>query len=231
MPHYLYKIELKDEKFLEGQTTAKTEILARVALSKQHKIVDWVYMREKPVQPKAAAKQAKPPKLAKPISKAPPPSKPIHTKPATSMGCVACIAKPISDGLVRQIESALIGEVETGLVSDLWGKIGELFAEEQFGIRCHPTANAQGSDGRLGNDFVEVKTISPTKHKARIHVKRAGNFSQLAIVRVHPDYHLEAILVSRAVLKKGSKGIATLSWSTVVEHGNKWVVSPAISVS
>ena len=45
------------------------------------------------------------------------------------------------------------------------GELGELFAEIVFGIKRHNPIT-QGSDGMLGNDFVEVKTITPDKKPA-----------------------------------------------------------------
>ena len=49
---------------------------------------------------------------------------------------------------------------ETGQHLNVYGDIGELFGAIMYGIKLHRNY-AQGSDGRLGDDFVEIKTISP----------------------------------------------------------------------
>lgn len=52
--------------------------------------------------------------------------------------------------------------LETGLHLSVYGDIGELFGAITYGIKLNRTY-AQGSDGRLGNDHVEIKTITPFK--------------------------------------------------------------------
>ena len=53
-------------------------------------------------------------------------------------------------------------KVATDRYLQIWGELGELYAEIKYGIiRHHP--GTQGSDGRLGNDWIEIKTISPEK--------------------------------------------------------------------
>jgi hypothetical protein len=61
-------------------------------------------------------------------------------------------------------------KVATGKYLQIWGELGELYAEVRFGLKRH-RAHTQGSDGKLGNNFVEVKTISPEKTTSKIHVK------------------------------------------------------------
>ena len=60
------------------------------------------------------------------------------------------------------VDIALEYREVTGRYLPLFGELGELYAEIKYGIRRHQPG-AAGSDGRLGNDFVEVKTISPCK--------------------------------------------------------------------
>jgi len=48
----------------------------------------------------------------------------------------------------------------TGRYLPIFGELGELFAEITFGIKRHKP-RTPGSDGRLGNDFIEIKTIIP----------------------------------------------------------------------
>jgi hypothetical protein len=59
-----------------------------------------------------------------------------------------------SVALVRNFEAL------TGRYPQIWGELGEFYAEIKFGIQRH-RPHVPGSDGKLGNDFVEVKTISP----------------------------------------------------------------------
>jgi hypothetical protein len=54
----------------------------------------------------------------------------------------------------------------TGHHLPILGELGELFAEIMFGIKRHDPMT-QGSDGYLGRDLVEVKTITPDKKKGR----------------------------------------------------------------
>ncbi|WP_330970617.1 hypothetical protein, partial [Lysobacter sp. A3-1-A15] len=70
----------------------------------------------------------------------------------------------------------------TGRYLQIWGELGEFYAEIKYGLKRH-RAHAPGSDGKLGNDFVEVKTISPEKGGSCVLVKRAGNFNKLLVVR------------------------------------------------
>lgn len=65
---------------------------------------------------------------------------------------------------------------ETGRYLQIWGELGELYAEIAYGLARH-RPGTQGSDGRIGNDWIEVKTISPEKHGATIQVKRATSTS------------------------------------------------------
>lgn len=55
---------------------------------------------------------------------------------------------------------AAIEESRTGKTSRLWGTIGERFVAEKFGVVLS-RANAEGHDGHLGKDLVEIKTITP----------------------------------------------------------------------
>ena len=94
----------------------------------------------------------------------------------------------------------------------IWGELGELYAEVEYGIERHKP-HTRGSDGKLGNDFIEVKTISPEKNKAQVKVKRAGNFNKLLIVKITKDFTFEGQLIARKDLSKGEGKYATASWS------------------
>lgn len=92
------------------------------------------------------------------------------------------------------------------------GEIGEMYAEAKFGIKRH-RPNTQGSDGKLGNDFVEVKTISPLKKKPKVRVKRAGNWNRLVIVKISKEWVFDSKIFDRKQLGKGEGGThATVSW-------------------
>jgi hypothetical protein len=103
-------------------------------------------------------------------------------------------------------------ENEAGKVSPLWGRIGELYAAFRYGIRLS-RKNAQGHDGRIGNDLVEIKTITPLKRKPFVRVKRAGNFNKIAVVWIRPDLQVEVRMVRRDRLTTGNHGsYFKLSW-------------------
>ena len=111
----------------------------------------------------------------------------------------------------RLVEIASEYKTTTGRYLPLFGELGELYAEIKYGIRRN-RPHAPGSDGKLGDDFVEVKTISPEKRRYKVRVKRAGNFSKLVVVRISPDFDFEARMIARSALKKGHGRRASISW-------------------
>lgn len=86
------------------------------------------------------------------------------------------------------------------------GEMGELYAEARFRIKRHRRRYAQGSDGKLGDDFVEVKTISPWKKTPEVRVKRSGHWSWLVVVKISEQWTFEAMMLSRADLGPGNGG-------------------------
>ena len=102
----------------------------------------------------------------------------------------------------------------TGRYLQIWGELGELYAEVKYGIKRHKP-HTQGSDGRLGNDFVEVKTISPEKGGGKVQVKRAGNFNKLLVVKIDENFEFEGRYIDRKDLSKGEGTHAKVSWSTL----------------
>lgn len=100
----------------------------------------------------------------------------------------------------------------TGRYLQIWGELGELYAEIQYGIQRHKP-HTQGSDGKLGNDFVEVKTISPEKGGEHIYVKRSGNFSKLLVVKINDEFDFESRMIDRKEIKKGQGKIARVKWT------------------
>ena len=102
----------------------------------------------------------------------------------------------------------------TGRYLQIWGELGELYAEIKYGIKRHKP-HTSGSDGKLGNDFIEIKTISPEKAGEQVQVKRAGNFNKLLVVKITKDFEFEARLIGRKKLSKGDGAHARVSWSTL----------------
>ncbi|CAN7186449.1 hypothetical protein LJR071_000421 [Pseudomonas sp. LjRoot71] len=100
----------------------------------------------------------------------------------------------------------------TGRHLPIYGELGELYGEAQYGIKRHKPFT-QGSDGKLGNDFVEIKTISPFKSGDTVSVKRAGNFNKLLIVKISEDFEFKAKLLDRKSLQKGQGKHIKAKWS------------------
>lgn len=101
----------------------------------------------------------------------------------------------------------------TGRYLQIWGELGELYAEIKYGIERHRPGMA-GSDGRMGNDWVEIKTISPEKGKGKVLVKRAGNFNKLLVVRITEHFQFESRLIDRKQLGKGRGKNARYTWNS-----------------
>lgn len=88
----------------------------------------------------------------------------------------------------------------TGRYLQVWGELGELYAEVKFGLRRHSTHQA-GSDGTINGQLVEVKTISPERAGAHVAVKRTGDFAQLLIVRISEHFEFTGKLIDREKLQ------------------------------
>lgn len=129
---------------------------------------------------------------------------------------------PQADLQLVQVFEALVDAAAdfhalTNRYLQVWGELGELYAELKYGIKRH-RVHCPGSDGRMGNDFVEIKTISPEKSGGVVQVKRAGNFSKLCVVRIDAQFQFEARMVDRAKLSKGQGGkLAKINWSALAD--------------
>jgi hypothetical protein len=88
----------------------------------------------------------------------------------------------------------------TGRYLQIWGGLGEIFAEVAFGLRRHGTHHA-GSDGTIDGALVEVKTISPEKSNSCVLVKSDGTFQKLLIVRIGRNFDFKAKLFNRCDLQ------------------------------
>jgi len=106
---------------------------------------------------------------------------------------------------------------ETGRYLQIWGELGELYAEIKFGVVRH-RPGTPGSDGRIGNDWIEVKTISPEKLNEVIQVKRAGNFNKLLVVKISEGFEFEARMIDRKLLRKGNGKHARVQWGDHAGH-------------
>jgi hypothetical protein len=88
----------------------------------------------------------------------------------------------------------------TGRYLQVWGELGEIYAEIRYGLSRHGTHTA-GSDGTIADRRVEVKTISPEKTSDCVLVKRQGDFEQLLIVRIDQNFEFRGKLLERSELK------------------------------
>lgn len=73
-------------------------------------------------------------------------------------------------------------------------------------------------NGRIGNDHVEVKTISPQKQKHKIQLKRSGNFNKVIVVRISAVFEFESRMFERKRLNKGKGKFARISWASIDPH-------------
>ena len=112
------------------------------------------------------------------------------------------------------VENARAYYFITGRYLQIWGELGELYAEVKYGIKRHKP-HTQGSDGKLGNDFVEVKTISPEKDGGQVQVKRAGNFNKLLVIKITENFEFEGRFIKRKQLSKGIGTHARVSWTSL----------------
>lgn len=119
------------------------------------------------------------------------------------------------------VESARSYYELTGRYLQIWGELGELYAEVEYGIVRHKP-HTRGSDGRLGNDFIEIKTISPEKSGEKVQVKRAGNFNKLLVVKITEDFAFEGRIIARKKLSKGDGTHARVSWPKLDVEGERY---------
>jgi hypothetical protein len=102
----------------------------------------------------------------------------------------------------------------TGRHLQVYGDIGELYCQIVYGLQPH-RIYAKGSDGKIGNDFVEVKTIAPFKSNRVIALNLDRNFSKILIVKVDANFEIVAKLVDRKSLPKCKGPHLRLDWDDV----------------
>lgn len=104
---------------------------------------------------------------------------------------------------------------DTGRHLNVYGDIGELFGAIMYGIKLHKNY-AKGSDGRLGDDFVEIKTISPTNNKDKTLVRLEDrHFSKLLVVKIEHDFSVSGRLMERKSLPKSNGKNTRVSWDAM----------------
>jgi len=99
----------------------------------------------------------------------------------------------------------------TGRHLHVYGDIGELYGVITHGLQLHRNY-AQGSDGRMGDHFVEVKTITPFKSNNVVTLNLQGNFSKVLIVKINEHFEVRGKLIDRKALAKGRGGRLLLDW-------------------
>ncbi|MCH9694140.1 MAG: hypothetical protein K0U72_06490 [Gammaproteobacteria bacterium] len=122
------------------------------------------------------------------------------------------VSQELRDIFESLVHTAAAYKQHTGRYLNIFGELGELYAEIELGIRRNKL-NAPGSDGRLGNDFIEVKTISPLKQDDKVQVKRKGNFNKLYVVKISENFFFEGRMIDRRDLKKGEGKFASVKFA------------------
>lgn len=102
--------------------------------------------------------------------------------------------------------------IETGLHLQVYGDIGELFGAITYGIKLHRNY-ATGSDGRIGNDFVEIKTITPFKKINTTMVRLDRHFNKILVVKINEEFHVSGRMMLRRSLTKNHSGTLKLRWN------------------
>ena len=98
--------------------------------------------------------------------------------------------------------------------------LGELYGAIVYKIKLHRNY-AQGSDGRLGNHFVEVKTITPFKSSNAVTISLKRNFSKVLIVKVDEDFEVYGKLIDRKALPRTKGDRLVLDWNDFEGDGRR----------
>lgn len=128
---------------------------------------------------------------------------------------------PVFQGL---LDAAMLYHDLTGSHLQVYGDLGELYGAITHGIKLHRNY-AQGSDGRLGNDFVEVKTITPFKAKDEIELNLKRNFSKVLIVKIDEEFEVQSKMIDRKTLPKRKGSKLKLKWADFEsQHDVDWPI-------
>lgn len=79
------------------------------------------------------------------------------------------------------------------------------------GLKLH-RIYAQGSDGRIGNDLVEVKT---TKGNNQVSLNLKRNFSKVLLVKITDAFGVRGKLIDRKGLTKVKGDLVVLDWDSL----------------
>ena len=115
----------------------------------------------------------------------------------------------------------------TGSHLQVYGDIGELYGAITHGIKLHRNY-AQGSDGKIGNHFVEVKTITPFKSKDTVTLNLKRNFSKVLIVKIDADFEVQSRLIDRKSLPKMKGDTLRLNWADLVSGSKKAITGKSL---
>ena len=107
----------------------------------------------------------------------------------------------------------------TGSHLQVYGDLGELYGAITHGIKLHRNY-AQGSDGKIGNDFVEVKTITPFKSNNVVTLNLERNFSKVLIVKIDKNFEISSKLLDRKSLPKAKGKLLRLNWDQFDTNSN-----------
>lgn len=102
----------------------------------------------------------------------------------------------------------------TGNHLQVYGDLGELYGAITHGIKLHRNY-AQGSDGKIGNHFVEVKTITPFKSNDTVTLNLKRNFSMVLLVKIDANFEVQGKLIGRKALPKVRGDSLKLSWADI----------------
>lgn len=94
----------------------------------------------------------------------------------------------------------------------VYGDLGEIFGSIAYDMKPHRNY-AQGSDGKIGHDFVEVKTITPFKSNNIVCLNLDRNFSKVLIVKINRAFEFSSKLIERQDLPKTKGKILRISWN------------------
>lgn len=134
---------------------------------------------------------------------------------------------PVVRQFVRLARASSEYHETTGKHLMVYGALGELYGAMVWGVHLHRRPDTAGSDGRMGSDFVEIKTIGPRSRSARVRVSLKGNFSRLLVVKIEAGtddgpcagFRIAGRLVERRALTSAATGHAGISWSRACRIG------------
>lgn len=65
----------------------------------------------------------------------------------------------------------------------------------------------------MGNDHVEIKTITPFKNRDEVYVKLSGNWSKLLVVKINQDFQVSGRMLDRQGLPKKRAKYLRVKWN------------------